>query len=183
MHSSDEYAPRLLDVGCGDGSFALQQGWADKYQYTGVDIDPEKVREARDRGLEATESDVVDGLNYDDEEFDVVVAKAILEHVDDPVAAVKECRRVLGPSGRFRAIVPSDRSYDIWGDYSHKRAFRRDALLDLLSDAGFDRSRADVQPRMGWGSLGMAVKSCYRILAPWTPYGYPRAWDVSVIKE
>lgn len=166
--------PRLLDVGCGDGRYASRKGWVDEYQYLGVDIDPNRVKTAQARGLDVRQHDVLDGLPFDDGAFDRVVAKAILEHVTDPLAAAEECRRVLAPKGTFIAIVPSDRSYDVWGDYTHLRAFRSDAFADLLTDAGFQR--LTIKPRMGWQSVGGAVKSIGRILAPWTPYGYPRAW-------
>lgn len=166
--------PRLLDVGCGDGSTALVRGWPTRCIYRGVDIDPEKVAAARDRGLDVVRGDVMAGLDAGADSYDIVVAKAVLEHVDDPLVAARECRRVLHPEGEFRVTVPSDRSYDVWGDYTHLRAFRRDALDDLLSDAGF--ASIEISPRMGWGSLGAAAKSLLRIAAPWTPYGYPRAW-------
>lgn len=167
-------ATKLLDVGCGDGQYALHQGWPTEYDYYGIDIDKSRIAAARRRGLDVSRGDVVHGLPYDNGEFDRVVAKAVLEHVADPLTAAQECQRVLRVGGQFDAIVPSDRSYDLWGDYSHRRGFRRDALSDLLADAGFRQIR--IQPRMGWTSIGMALQSLYRIAAPWTPYGFPRAW-------
>lgn len=170
----------LLDVGCGDGSFAIEQGWPDQYDYSGIDIDPDCVAHAREQGLDVSQGDV-EGLAYPDNSQDIVIAKAVLEHVDDPLTAARECRRVLKPGGTFRVIVPSDRSYDVWGDYTHKRAFRKDALRDLLDDAGFVVRL--IEPRMGWHSPGATAKSIGRILAPWTPYGYPRAWDARARPE
>lgn len=168
-------APTFLDAGCGNGSYAVSQSWHDEYDYTGVDVDPGEVVEAQSRGLNAQEGDVHD-LDFADDEFDRIVAKAVLEHVEDPLRATQELRRVLTPGGSLTVIVPSDRSYDVWGDYTHLRAFRRDALIYLLVDAGFDRASIGVSGRMGWASPGMALKSVARIIAPWTPYGYPRAW-------
>lgn len=168
---------RLLDVGCGDGSYAIDQGWPVKHDYTGVDVDPDRVARAQQRGLDVTQGDIVEGLDYPEDSQDIVVAKAVLEHVEEPLTAARECRRVLKPDGTFRVIVPSDRSFDVWGDYTHLRAFRRDALRDLLEDAGFEVEM--IEPRMGWTSLGMVAKSVARILAPWTPYGFPRAWDAT----
>lgn len=174
---------RLLDIGCGDGSTAIDEMWPDDYEYRGIDVDPNKVDAARRRNLTVDNHDIMDGIDEADCSIDVVVAKAVLEHVEDPLFAVQECHRVLRPSGEFWAIVPSDRSYDIWGDYTHKRAFRRDALVDLLTDGGFDPDLIRIQPRMGWESFGAAVKSILRIASPITPYGYPRAWSAVARKN
>ena len=45
-------------------------------------------------------------LPYDDEAFDVVVHSDTLEHVADPIAALRECRRVLRPGGAVVFTVP-----------------------------------------------------------------------------
>lgn len=166
---------RLLDVGCGDGSTAREHGWADAYDYVGVDIDGECVDQARQRGLAVERADVMDGLDYSDGEFDRVIAKAVLEHVEDPLFVARECARVCKAGGEVYVVVPSDRSYDLWGDYTHRRGFRRDALRDLLSDAGF--VSITIRRRTDWRPLGAGLKNLYRALAPWTPYGLPRAWE------
>lgn len=171
---------RLLDVGCGDGSTAVSRGWPTQYDYTGLDVDDDALIAAQTRGLDARKHDVTTGLDFSDGEFDRVVCKAILEHVPDPLAVAKECWRVLKPGGELLVIVPSDRSYDVWGDYTHLRGFRKDALRDLLTDAGFER--IDISPRTGWDSPGAFLKSAARILAPWTPYGFPRAWSATAQK-
>lgn len=171
---------RLLDVGCGDGSAAVDRGWPTRYDYEGIDIDEDRLASARTRGLDVRKHDVSQGLDYDDGEFDVVVCKAILEHVEEPLVVARECWRVLKPNGIITAIVPSDRSYDVWGDYTHLRAFRKDALRDLLEDARFHRIK--ISPRTGWDSPGAFVKSVARMAAPWTPYGWPRAWHATARK-
>ena len=41
-------------------------------------------------------------LSFDASSFDLVVHSYTLEHVDNPVAALSECRRVLLPGGASR---------------------------------------------------------------------------------
>lgn len=45
-------------------------------------------------------------LPYEDAYFDIVVHSDVLEHVQDPVAALAECRRVLTPAGRCVFTTP-----------------------------------------------------------------------------
>ena len=46
-------------------------------------------------------------LPYPDESFDLIVHSDTLEHVDNPVHALKECRRVLKPAGALCFTVPT----------------------------------------------------------------------------
>lgn len=45
-------------------------------------------------------------MPYADQKFDLVVHSDTLEHVKNPVAALKECRRVLRPGGLLAFTVP-----------------------------------------------------------------------------
>lgn len=54
--------------------------------------------------------------SYEDGAFDVVISFETLEHVDDPVALLKEFHRVLAPGGRLIASVPNDWSDETGND-------------------------------------------------------------------
>lgn len=137
---------RLLDVGCGTGWIA--EHFAD---YTGIDGSPDAVAAAQARGRAVSLHDVGEPLPFADESFDGVVMKDLLEHVADPVALVREVRRVLRPGGRVFASSPDAQRW-VWDDYTHRRPFTRKAFRLLFADQGFEVERVgyeSVTPGVG----------------------------------
>ena len=100
----------VIDCGCGPGSITIDMagivapGWV-----TGIDIEPRQLEAARALALERGVRNVrfepgsVYALPYPDATFDAAVAHFVIEHVNDPVRALREVRRVLKPGG-FAAI-------------------------------------------------------------------------------
>lgn len=95
----------LLDVGCGDGVFALELARRGA-SVTGLDSDPDMVAAARARAeAESPQSYFVEGtaerLPFGDATFDLVVAVTVLCFVRDAEHAVTEMARVLKLGGRL----------------------------------------------------------------------------------
>lgn len=118
----------LLDIGCGTA-------WLSDHfeRYTGIDGSPEAVSAARRRGVSVLEGDVSAALPFGDESFAAVVMKDVLEHVPDPVSAVREAFRVLTPGGRLFASSPDAQRW-VWDDYTHRRPFTRTGFRRLFAD-------------------------------------------------
>lgn len=92
---------RLLDVGCGSGDLLLALS-GDGWTVRGVEPDAAGAALARGRGL-----DVITGRFEDVElptDFAVVVFSGVLEHVADPVAALRRARALLAPGGLLAVL-------------------------------------------------------------------------------
>lgn len=105
---------RVLDCGCGPGSITL--GLADAAspgEVVGVDLVPAEIEAARSLAAEQRVSNVhfevasVHELPFPDGTFDAVFAHALLQHVREPLPALKEIRRVL-KSGGVVGVSDSD---------------------------------------------------------------------------
>jgi ubiquinone/menaquinone biosynthesis C-methylase UbiE len=96
----------LLDVGCGPGSITLDLAAlvapGRVVAVENVDAPLQAAREAAfrrdDRRTSFERADVM-ALPYPDDSFDVVHAHQVLQHLTDPVAALREMRRVCRPDG------------------------------------------------------------------------------------
>ena len=96
----------LLDVGCGPGSVTLDL--ADQVapgRVVGLDQAETALHAAQERAASRPDTAVefvagsVYELPYADGSFDVVHAHQVLQHLTDPVAALREMARVAGPDG------------------------------------------------------------------------------------
>lgn len=97
----------VLDYGCGDGETARQMLAHGARHVYGLDLSETAIALARHRGLENATFQVGDAhqLPWPDQTFDVVVGRAILHHLDLPVAT-RELVRVLRPGGELFFVEP-----------------------------------------------------------------------------
>lgn len=92
-----------LDVGCGTGRTLPL--FRDGTRAVGLDPSPDSLRRARKRApriplVRAS----AQALPFRDGAFDTVVSSLVFCSVPDPILALGEVRRVLGPGGRVRMI-------------------------------------------------------------------------------
>jgi SAM-dependent methyltransferase len=147
---------RILDAGCGagagiSGAKARRPGWA----VTGIERDPELAERARtrcDRVLEGDVRTILPALESEGERFDAVVFADVLEHLEDPVAALSAARRIAVPGARLLVSVPNAGHLSIVRDLiggrfdpvpaglcdaHHLRWFTRDSLTRAVEEAGW----------------------------------------------
>ncbi|WP_157217093.1 class I SAM-dependent methyltransferase [Flavisphingomonas formosensis] len=100
---------RVLDVACGPGIVACALA-AQGARVTGIDLTPAMIAEAKARqsaeGLAGLDWQVGDAtaLPFADETFDRVVTRYSFHHLPEPVAALREMRRVCRAGGRVVVI-------------------------------------------------------------------------------
>ena len=108
----------VLDVGAGPGTITADLG-ALVARVVGIDAAPAAVQAARElvaaRGLTNVQVEVGDvyALDAPDAAYDVVHAHQVLQHLGDPVAALREMRRVCRPGGLV-AVRDADYATMTW---------------------------------------------------------------------
>jgi SAM-dependent methyltransferase len=96
----------VLDVGCGPGSITLDVAqYIDTGKIIGIDIDEQNVQRgrglAKERGVRNAQFIVMDGHNieFESESFDLTYSNTVLHSCLDPVAVLKEQKRVVKQNG------------------------------------------------------------------------------------
>jgi 2-polyprenyl-3-methyl-5-hydroxy-6-metoxy-1,4-benzoquinol methylase len=106
LATPDSGGRRLLDFGCGAGSFLARmhgQGW----EVTGIDASPLAVETVRSRlGLRALAGSLPHP-DLKDERFDLITMRQSLEHVGDPQEVLNQAYGLLKPRGRMIVSVPN----------------------------------------------------------------------------
>lgn len=140
---------RILDVGCGTGILEeklLETGRP--YTIVGVDASSNMVKRARAKVgghpnvsiRHAAASD----LPFDAGSFDAVVSASVLHYLKEPVAGLREMRRVLRPGGKA-FVVDWSRDFATMRlreavlkilDPAHGRTYAGDEVRALLQEAG-----------------------------------------------
>ncbi len=174
----------LLDVGCGPGTITADLARrVEPGSVVGIDRAPSVIAEAATAfappshpNLRFATGDVY-GLEFEDGSFDVVFAHQVLQHLTDPVAALREMGRVLKPGGLLAVRdadygaftwFPADSVLDEWLRLYHRvaRANRAEAdggrhLPSWVSRAAFTDltvssstwTYATAEERSWWGGL------------------------------
>jgi SAM-dependent methyltransferase len=111
---------KILDIGCGPGTITVDlAALVPQGHVTGLEPVPDVLDQARnvaeERGIKNVDFVVGDAhaLEYPDDSFDVVHAHQVLQHIGDPVQALREMRRVTKPGG-FVAARDVDFSIMTW---------------------------------------------------------------------
>jgi SAM-dependent methyltransferase len=152
----------VLDVGAGTGEhFADLSQRAPEARIVGLDRSAGMLRVAQARGARFLAVMDAQRLAFHDASFDLAVCIFVLFHLPDPVAALRELRRVLRPGAHVGAVTwgedPGTPGAAIWREaldaagaapdprdpsiMQHSRMNTEPKLASLLEQAGFARIR------------------------------------------
>lgn len=166
MFLEDMKPGKLLDVGCGEGSFAYRMhklGWS----VTGIDFDSKAIENARaryDDDLTFLSTDL-SGAQFPSNSFDAITMSHVIEHVPDPVGLLVESRRILKRAGRLVVTTPNIRSFghkrfqDCWSGLDsprHLRIFSLSALQECARQAGFNAMKASTSAAHADGLIAIS---------------------------
>lgn len=135
---------RLLDIGCGSGSF-VKRALALGYQAEGLEFDAMAVAAATDMGL-PVRLGALPATGLSSAGYDVVTLSQVIEHLHDPKAALLEIFRLLMPGGIFWLATPNMDApghHDFGPDWRglepprHLVLFSPSSLVMALEAAGF----------------------------------------------
>jgi len=130
---------KLLEIGCGRGDFLASFKRLGLNCY-GVDIS--NFSSVNLTGIKVEKVDVSqDALPYEDNSFDIVYHKSLIEHLYSPDYLMKETHRVLKPGGRIIILTPDwvSQMKVFYEDFTHSRPYDLTSLSDLLNIYGFSK--------------------------------------------
>jgi ubiquinone/menaquinone biosynthesis C-methylase UbiE len=146
LHHDTVYPPgaRVLEAGCGVGAqTVILARSSPAAQFTSVDVSPASVASARavvDRaGFKNVSFQVADifQLPFPEAGFDHVFVCFVLEHLREPLAALRRLVRVLKPGGTL-TVIEGDHGSTFFHPYSAAAWRTIQCLIDLQAQSGGD---------------------------------------------
>lgn len=136
---------RIVDLGCGNGALVEEIHAAfPAAEVAGVDLSSAQVEHNRAR-LPWARWLVADlGASAPpalDERFDAVVTSEVIEHVDDPVAFLRNARALAAPGALLVLSTQSGKVQETERRVGHLRHFAVDEMQRLLESTGWRSER------------------------------------------
>jgi 2-polyprenyl-3-methyl-5-hydroxy-6-metoxy-1,4-benzoquinol methylase len=141
-----ESGETVLDVGCGTGA-VLEIGKALGANMEGLEVDPAVADMVAARGFECHKGTLTTCASIANRRYDRVILNQVLEHLDQPVEALKCCRQILREDGEVVVASPCldgflrriyGRRWISWHAPYHVSHFSRKALTIAARKAGLD---------------------------------------------
>jgi SAM-dependent methyltransferase len=156
-------ADTALEIGCGRGAFGVRL--AQLYQYLGIEPDAASCAVAQGRVRAAGRGEVrnISSDALDGQQFDLVCAFEVLEHIQDDRAALAAWMRLVRPGGWLLLSVPAGPNrLGPWDDLvGHFRRYDPQGLTCLLAEAGCAR----IQTQLYGFPLGYPLESARNMIA------------------
>ncbi|MDD5034232.1 MAG: class I SAM-dependent methyltransferase [Methylococcaceae bacterium] len=93
----------ILDAGCGSTTPVLRKFIGKAHELIGIDLEEHSDVPHEIRYFVGN----ISSIPVPDESVDVVISRAVLEHVEHPEAVFRELQRILKPGGSFIFLAPN----------------------------------------------------------------------------
>jgi|SRR5277367_1883081 len=142
----------VLDLGCAKGAYLRQFS----KQSIGVDVSNPNLEHCRKLDLQVLPADLNSPLLFSSGSFPVIFCSHVLEHVDAPIALLRECRRILSERGLLLLGLPIETSLVnrmrgqryFYHHPGHLYSFSLENIDVLLKKTGFEILRLYFEPRI-----------------------------------
>jgi len=176
----------VLDVGCGAGEVCVELSGlvGPKGRVAGVDLSATMIEAARTaaagHAIDLRVASVYQ-LPFPDGTFDVVRAERVLQHLDDPEAALREMMRVTRMGGQVLLVDPDHGQSSVALDHpEHRRVFEA-ARRVLLARISNPHSGVRLRPMMLRAGLHDVRQRVHALEVPHAAFG--RAFFLNQLLE
>lgn len=125
----------VLDVACGSGFGTALLAEANADQIVGVDVDVDSIQSCKERfndpNIRFINGNVENLEKLGIGPFDIVTCFETIEHVEDPEAAIRSIKSVMGAEGILMGSVPGETDWDEANEF-HLQHFDQSRMLNLL---------------------------------------------------
>ena len=144
---------RILEVGAGNGSY---RKYAEPRYREYIELDIRQINSGDlPKGVKRFQGDATKLQIFPNRSFDRLVATCVLVHLEEPMAALREWRRVVRPGGSLTIYVPPEAGWLV-------RAVRRLIMWRKPAKMGFDGRRiASLEHRYSYFHLDALVREVF----------------------
>jgi ubiquinone/menaquinone biosynthesis C-methylase UbiE len=133
----------ILEIGCSGGvliEFLKKRGFLKLH---GIDIDEKAIEICRQRVIKKVGVADAQETGFKEQQFDILIASDVLEHIKNEDKALLEWYRILKPGGTLIIFVPAFKF--LWSNHDevncHYRRYSKSGLIKIVEKNSFKTER------------------------------------------